>query len=41
MDWGDGGWGVGDWVAMSSMMILFWGVTVALVVLVVRTLRGS
>lgn len=41
MDWGNGGWSVGDWVAMSTMMILFWGVLVALVVWVVRTVRGD
>ncbi|MDQ3158280.1 MAG: SHOCT domain-containing protein [Actinomycetota bacterium] len=44
MDWGNGGWSAGDWVAMSTMMILFWGVLVAVVVWVVRTMcadRGS
>jgi putative membrane protein len=37
MDWGNGGWGVGDWVAVSSMMILFCGALIALVVWIVRT----
>lgn len=41
MDWGNGGWGAGDWVAMSAMMILFWGGLIALVVWVVRTLRSD
>lgn len=41
MDWGNGGWSAGDWVAMSTMMLLFWGVLVAVVVWVVRTVRGD
>ena len=41
MDWGNGGWGAGDWVAMSAVMILFWGAVVALVVWVVRSNRGQ
>lgn len=41
MDWGDGGWDAGDWVAMSAMMILFWGALIALVVWVVRSLRSD
>ncbi len=41
MDWGNGGWGAGDWVAMSAMMILFWGALVALVVWVVRSNRSQ
>lgn len=40
-DWGNGGWSVGDWVAMSTMMILFWGVLVAVVVWVVRRVRDD
>jgi putative membrane protein len=39
MDWGNGGWGAGDWVAMSAMMIVFWGAVIALVVWVVRSSR--
>jgi putative membrane protein len=35
MDWNDG-WGVGNWVAMSLMMLVVWGVLIALVVLAVR-----
>ncbi|MEO7070590.1 MAG: SHOCT domain-containing protein [Nostocoides sp.] len=41
MDWGNGGWSAGDWVAMSSMMVVFWGVLVALVVWFMRTKRGD
>lgn len=43
-DWGNGGWSAGDWVAMSAMMVLFWGVLGAAVVWVVsmaRSDRGS
>ena len=31
MDWNDN-WGVGDWVAMSLMMLLLWGALIGLVV---------
>jgi putative membrane protein len=41
MDWGNGGWGAGDWVAMSAMMILVWGALIALVVWVVRSTRSD
>lgn len=37
MDW-DGGWGIGGWLTMSLMMLVFWG---GLVVLVVFLVRGS
>ena len=37
----DGGWGSGDWIAMVGMMVVFWGVVVALVVWAVRTLRSA
>ena len=36
-----GGWGSGDWIAMVMMMVVFWGVVVALVVWAVRTLRPA
>jgi putative membrane protein len=39
MNWDNGGWNAGDWVAMSAMMILLWGVIVAVVLWVVRTAR--
>lgn len=35
MDW-DAGWGLGGWLAMSLMMVVFWGGLIALVVLLVR-----
>lgn len=41
MDWGNGGWSAGDWVAMSTMMILFWAVLIAVVAWVVCTVRGA
>lgn len=41
MDWGNGGWSAGDWVAMSTIMILFWGVLGAVVVWAVRAVRGD
>ena len=41
MDWNDS-WGAGDWVAMTLMMLLFWGVLIGLVVwLVVAYLRRT
>ena len=30
MDWGNSGWGAGDWVAISALMIVFWGALIAL-----------
>lgn len=40
MMWGDhGGWGAGNWIAMSVMMILFWGGLVALTIWIVHTVR--
>ena len=46
MGWGDGGWGAGSWgaggwVAMSVMMIVFWGMVVAAVAWAVRARRGN
>ena len=37
MMWDHGGWGAGDWVAMSLMMVVFWGALVALIVWLVRS----
>ena len=34
---GDGGWGVGGWLAMSLMMVVVWGLPIALVVWAVRS----
>ena len=36
MYWHDRGWGPGAWVAMGFMMVVFWGVVVALIVYAVR-----
>lgn len=36
MDW-DGGWGVLGWLGMSLMMIVVWGLPIALVVWAVRS----
>jgi putative membrane protein len=41
MDWGNNGWGAGDWVAMSAMMILFWGALIALAVWILRSMRSD
>jgi len=41
MDWGNGGWGAGDWVAMSALMIVFWGGLIAFGVWVVLSLRSG
>ncbi|MEO7980626.1 MAG: SHOCT domain-containing protein [Sporichthyaceae bacterium] len=35
----DGNWGRGDWLAMGSMMLLFWAVVIGLVVWAVRSAR--
>lgn len=36
-DWGS--WGAGGWLAMSLMMLVFWGLLALLAVWLVRTLR--
>ena len=41
MDWGNSGWGAGDWVAMSALIIVFWGGLIALAVWVVRSVRSD
>lgn len=41
MDWGNSGWGAGEWVAMSAMMIVFWVAVTALVVWAVRSNRSE
>lgn len=41
MWWDDGGWGAGQWVAMSLTMLLFWGLLAAAVYWVVRALRSQ
>jgi len=40
MMWGTG-WGWGGWVAMLIMMVLFWGLTVAGIIAVVRYLGAG
>ena len=37
MWWGHGAWGAGDWLAMSLMMAVFWGLLIALVIWLVRS----
>ena len=39
MFWNDSGWGVGAWLGMSLMMIVFWGGLIALTVWLVRSFR--
>lgn len=39
MDWGNASWGAGDWIAMGTLMIMFWGGLIALGVWVVRSMR--
>ncbi|HEY8752334.1 MAG TPA: SHOCT domain-containing protein [Arthrobacter sp.] len=34
--WYGNGWGVGAWVAMALLMLIFWGGVVAVVMLLVR-----
>ena len=34
-----GGWGAGEWIAMSAMMVLFWGGLIALTVWIVHSVR--
>jgi putative membrane protein len=41
MGFHDGNWTGGDWLAMSSMMLLFWVVVIALVVWAVRSFRSE
>lgn len=41
MWWDDGGWGVGQWLAMTLMMVAFWGLLIVLVVWLVRGMRAD
>ncbi|MDD1478518.1 SHOCT domain-containing protein [Arthrobacter sp. H16F315] len=34
--WDGNGWGIGAWVAMALLMLIFWGGVVTVVVLLVR-----
>lgn len=35
--WSNGVWGAGDWVVMSVMMLLFWGLLIAVTVWLIRS----
>lgn len=39
MGYDDANWGATEWLAMSVMMLLFWGLLIGLVVWAVRNLR--
>jgi len=41
MGWNNGGWGAGQWVAMSLMMLIFWVAVIALGVWLVRSVRST
>lgn len=41
MWWNHGAWGAGDWFAMSFMMIVFWGLLIAVAVWLVRSSRNG
>jgi putative membrane protein len=42
MMWGhDWGWGWGAWLAMSVLMVVFWGLIIAGIVALVRYLSGD
>lgn len=39
--WYGNDWGIGGWIAMTLVMLLFWGGLITMVVLLVRRSRGS
>ncbi len=41
MWWNHAGWGAGDWLAMSLMMLVFWGLVIGLVIWLVRSIRSD
>ena len=41
MDYHDGSWGAGEWLAMGTMMLLFWAVVIGLVVWAARSRRST
>lgn len=41
MGYEDANWGAAEWVAMSLMMLLFWGLLIGLVVWAVRSFRAG
>ena len=41
MGWNNGSWGVGEWVAMSFMMVVLWGAVITAAVWLFRSNRTS
>jgi putative membrane protein len=41
MGWNNEGWGAGQWVAMSLMMLVFWLAVIALGVWLIRSTRRT
>jgi len=41
MGYYDGDWSVGGWLAMTTMMVLFWGLLIGLLVWAVRSFRST
>jgi putative membrane protein len=41
MGYNDGNWGAGEWLAMGTMMLVFWGLVIGLVVWAVRSSRSG
>lgn len=41
MGYYNGNWGVGDWLVMGAMMLVFWGSVIALVVWVAQSNRSG
>lgn len=41
MWWNNAGWGSGQWLAMSLMMLLFWGAAISLLVWLLRRGRST
>lgn len=39
MGYRDGDWSAGDWLGMASMMLIFWGLLITLVVWALRSRR--
>lgn len=39
--YGDSGWGWGNWLAMTLMMLIFWGALAAVVIVVIRNTRRA
>lgn len=37
----DGGWGIGGWIAMGLLMLIFWGGVITVVVLLIRRAGAS